>query len=145
MKLASSARPSSARSYVIYSNKSTPHHRPARLLVVLVVLVLPGRAAAVALVTGDGDGAGLAVFLAVAALHQLGMAGRLAPVALDALAGLAQFHRVQFALSGQFFAHGRGALVVCGVQGRYCKPHRPRRRWCRASPGSTGRWFLACR
>ena len=48
---------------------------------------IPRRAAAVAHVAGEGDGAARAVFLAVAALHQFGVARRLAPVALDALAG----------------------------------------------------------
>jgi hypothetical protein len=50
-----------------------PHHRPAGVQVGLVVLVLPGGAAAVALVAGDGDGVGAALLLAVATLNQFGM------------------------------------------------------------------------
>ncbi|BEP94074.1 hypothetical protein GmRootA79_24580 [Acidovorax sp. A79] len=70
----------------------------------------------------------VAVFLAIAPLHQFGMARRLAPVALDALAGLAQRHGFEFVLSRQVFGHGGAALgaVVsgwdCMLRGGYCKP-----------------------
>ena len=50
----------------------------------LVVLVFPAGAAAVAAVIGDGDQAMAARLVAVVALHQLGVTGGLAPIALDA-------------------------------------------------------------
>lgn len=91
-----------------------PDHRPARLLVGLVVFVLPGGAAAGTAVAGDGDQvvfvvavAVLAhVFLPIAALLQLGMAGRTPPVALNASTWLAQRHFLKFVLSIQVVCHG---------------------------------------
>ena len=72
-----------------------PHHRPARVQVGLVVLVFPGRAAAVAAVAGDRDQAVAARLMAVVALHQLGVARGLAPVALNAGAGVAEHYFVR--------------------------------------------------
>ena len=90
------------------------HHRPARLLVGLVVLIFPGGAAAVTAVTGDGDQRMLlvavpvlpAVFLPVIALHQLSMAGRTPPVALNASTRLAELHFFKFLLAVGVLGHG---------------------------------------
>lgn len=49
-------------------------------------------------------------FCAVAALHRVGVARRLAPIALDALAGLAQGHGLQFALLARFLVMGVTAI-----------------------------------
>ena len=49
-----------------------------------VIFIFPAGAAAVAAVIGDGHQAVAARLVAVVALHQLGVAGGLAPVALDA-------------------------------------------------------------
>jgi hypothetical protein len=87
------------------------YHRPTCLLVGFVVFVFPRRATAVAAVLGDGDVAVFALFFAVAALHQLSMAGRAAPVALDTFAGIAQLHGVEFRLAAGFFRHGGQAGV----------------------------------
>ena len=75
------------------------HHRPASLLIGLVVFIFPSRAAARATVAGDRHQvmfvvavAVLAhVFLPIAALLQLGMARRTPPVALNARAWLTKF------------------------------------------------------
>ena len=82
------------------------HHRPAHVLIALVVLVRPGGAAAVALVPGNRHQRGTALFLVVLALQQFSVAGRTTPVALDAGAGVAQVHFLKFALAVQVFGHG---------------------------------------
>src|SRR3954468_17155036 len=89
-------------------NRLAPRHRPACMQIGLVVLVFPAGAAAVASVAGDGDHAAVfAFFLAVAALHQLGVAGGAAPVALDAAARLAQRHLLLVLFAGaQGGVHG---------------------------------------
>ena len=92
----------------------TPHHRPARLLIGLVVFILPRCTAACAAVFGDGDKAVFVVavavyppvFLPIAALLQLGMPRRAPPVALNAHAWLTQGHFFKFVLSIQIFGHG---------------------------------------
>ena len=71
-----------------------------------VVLVLPRRAAAVTAILGDGNQMTAALFLAIVALHQFGVPGSLAPVALDAGAGIAQRHLLQFILPVQVLGHG---------------------------------------
>ncbi len=76
----------------------------------LVVFILPRGATALAAVFGDGD---LAVFVglgAVVALHQLGVAGRFAPVALNAGARGAQLHGVE--VVGGINEFGHGAIVA---------------------------------
>ena len=78
--------------------KLSLNHRPARLLVGFVVLILPSRAAACATVAGNRHQAVLAVaitvlphvFLPIATLLQFSMAGRAPPVPLDSGAGLAK-------------------------------------------------------
>ena len=58
-----------------------------------------------------------ALFLAVVALHQFGMAGGAAPVALDAGARIAQRHLLQFVLPVQVLGHVAALfrLVMGGV------------------------------
>src|SRR5699024_3501751 len=97
-------------------------HGPAGVQVGLVVLVFPGGAAAVADIAGDGHQAVAMLFLAVGALHQFGVPRGAAPVALDAGAGIAQFHLFQFALSSQVFGHrdavwwrGNGAATLTNL------------------------------
>lgn len=83
--------------YWLLSNVNlAAHHRPARPLVKFVVLVFPRGAAAVTKVAGDRDQMAVSRLLPVAALQQLGMAGRATPVALDARAGFAKGHFLQF-------------------------------------------------
>ena len=92
----------------------TPHHGPTRLLVGLVVFILPRGAAARAAVTGDGDQTVLVaavavcppVLLPIAALLQLSMPRRTPPVALNALARLAQGHFLGFVVSVRVSCHG---------------------------------------
>ena len=85
---------------------------------------LLGVAGMLALILLGGMSPGLAMLLAgfcgmaalnppatFAALHQLGVAGCLAPVALDALAGLAQRHGLEFILSDEVFAHAGGLVL----------------------------------
>ena len=69
------------------------------MLVGFVVFVLPGSAAAVAFVGGDGDQALAALGMVRCALHQFRVAGGAAPVTLDAGAGLAEQHFFQFVLA----------------------------------------------
>lgn len=73
--------------------RSPRHHRPADIQVVLVVLVVPVRATAVALVLGDRHLPMTPWLLAVQPLVQFGMALGAAPVALNAGAGFAQGFR----------------------------------------------------
>jgi hypothetical protein len=79
----------------------------------LVVLVFPCGAAAVAAVAGDRDQAVAARLVPVVALHQLGVARGLAPVALNAGAGFAERHF--FLIGGWCRVLGHGAaLDGCG-------------------------------
>ena len=77
------------------------------MLVGLVVFIFPAGAAAVTAVAGDGDRAAVAQLFAVGALHQFGMTGRTAPIALDARARLAKHHFFQFILDVLLSAHGQ--------------------------------------
>ena len=71
------------------AGRSATHDRPARVAVDLVVFVVPDRAAALALVAGDGDLPVLVRYRAVGALHQFGVTPGAAPVLLYAGAGVA--------------------------------------------------------
>src|SRR5665647_1502695 len=89
----------------ILAGKLLAHHRPTRVQVDLVVLVLPLCTAAFTAVLGDGDLPVAARFFAVDALHQLGMAGGTTPVALDASARIAKRRLLQFVLLIQVLGH----------------------------------------
>ena len=54
-----------------------------------------------------GDQFAVARLAAMPALHKFGVARRAAPVALDAGAGVAQLHFLEFGLAGGVFAGGR--------------------------------------
>ena len=119
-------------SYVNQEAHRRPATGPARLLAGLVVLVFPCRAAAVAAVAGDGDQRRAALFLAVAALHQFGMAGALRQLRWMPAHESAQLHLLQFVLSVQVLGHGvafewelRGDLRRSGR----LSPLGPARRW----------------
>ena len=86
------------------------HHRPTRLLVKFVVLVFPCGAAAITYVAGDRDQIAFVRLLPVAALEQLRMAWRAAPVALDAQARFAKGYFLQFVFTPLW----RGWCVVIG-------------------------------
>ena len=101
--LGARACPSNAGSYQNDESGTTARDRPASVHVVLVVLVFPVGAAALAHIAGDGDGAGFTLALVVAALGQLHVAGSFAPVALDACAGIAQFDFLEFGDTVVFF------------------------------------------
>ncbi len=66
------------------------HHRPARVHLHLVVLIIPSRAAALTPVAGNRHLPMATLRLAVHPLNQLHMPRRLSPVLLDASAGFAQ-------------------------------------------------------
>lgn len=89
----------------ILAEKLAAHHRPTGVEVDLVVLVLPFCSAAFTAVLGDGDLPVAARFFAVDALHQLGMAGGTAPVALDASARIAKRRLLRFILLIQIRGH----------------------------------------
>src|SRR3990167_3361609 len=100
---------------------SLGRQRPAGALVRLVVGVVPVRTAAVAEIAGDSHLDIAAQLLAVVALLQLGMAGRTAPVALDALAGFAQWRGFDGAGGVWCWIHGfRGACDHAGAGRRLC-------------------------
>jgi len=89
-------KPAQLRAFLCLVEAYLPaHHRPPRVAVDLVVLVLPRRAATFAAVTRDGDLAMRVGLRAVGALHQFGVPGGTAPVALDTLTRVTQRHRVQ--------------------------------------------------
>ena len=94
-----------AHRLTLRASLSAAHHGPARMKVDFVVLVVPGRAATVTAVAGDGDQCMIALFLSVVPLQQLGMARRAAPVTLNAGARIAQRHLFQFALAIHVFSH----------------------------------------
>src|SRR3989344_2770009 len=97
----------------------SPHHRPACLLVALVVLILPRRAAAVAHIAGDGDGARLAVFLALAALQRPGALRQLRSMPWQgshSAVVLSSFCRARSLVMGcQPSWAGVGGFVCCGA------------------------------
>ena len=62
---------------------SAAHHRPTRMQVGFVVLVLPSGTATIAHIVSDGDGPMAAVFFSVGTLHQFSVTGGAAPVLLD--------------------------------------------------------------
>ena len=80
-------------------------HGPTGVAVDFVVFVFPIGAAAFAAVFGDVDHAVFVGLGAVGALHQLGVAGGAAPVALDARAGGAEFHFLEFVVSVEVVGH----------------------------------------
>ena len=86
------------------------NNRPAGLLLGFVVFILPGGAAAVAAVAGDGDQAVRPLFLTIASLHQLRVSGRATPGALNAGAGVAKRHFFEFIEAVGVLGHGVGRL-----------------------------------
>ena len=111
------------------------HHRPARLLVSLVVFIFPSSAAAVTAVTGDSDQSALGiavpvapkVFLPISALHQFGMPRRTTPVALNAQTSLAKLELLQLrCFELHFFDFWPGIEFLCHgmalMGNRYCHP-----------------------
>ena len=75
------------------------------MLIGLVVFVLPGCTAAIAAVRSDGGLPRLSLLFAVVTLHQLGMARRSPPMALNTRARLAQGLAVQCILAVEFAVH----------------------------------------
>src|ERR1035437_9986660 len=98
----------------IFAGKLLARHRPTRVEVDLVVLVLPLCTAAFTAVLGDGDLPVAARFFAVDALHQLGMARGTAPVALDGCARIAKRRLLRFILLIQILGHVAALDVADG-------------------------------